>query len=119
MMMKMIQPRQRRSDDEDDASWTVHNDIIENDDAKGDIDDDDNIADDEAMYDFDYNDSSASEEGDGDDAVYYTLPETAEESVFDRRERLDVKKPGPFFTHSQNNFFLDKVSFQLILFTTL
>merc|ERR1711974_25064 len=31
------------------------------------------------------------------------------ESVFDRRERLDVKKPGPFFAHSPNNFFLDKL----------
>merc|ERR1719376_167941 len=31
------------------------------------------------------------------------------ESVFDRRERLDVKKPGPFFAHSPNNFFHDKL----------
>merc|ERR1719189_3282676 len=31
------------------------------------------------------------------------------ESVFDRRERLDVKKPGPFFANSPNNFFLDKL----------
>ena len=32
------------------------------------------------------------------------------ETIFDRRGRLDVKKPGPFFENSQNNFFLDKVS---------
>ena len=30
-------------------------------------------------------------------------------NVFNRRERLDVKKPGPFFKNSANNFFLDKV----------
>lgn len=30
--------------------------------------------------------------------------------IFNRRGRLDVKKPGPFYPNSANNFFLDKVS---------
>ncbi len=29
--------------------------------------------------------------------------------IFNRRGRLDVKKPGPFYPNSANNFFLDKV----------
>merc|ERR1711971_454762 len=72
-------------------------------------------------YDFDYEDSSAAADDDEDDILYYN-GESGEpmfynkknepvpvESVFDRRERLDVKKPGPFFAHSPNNFFLDKL----------
>merc|ERR1740129_1486191 len=72
-------------------------------------------------YDFDYEDSSAAQDSDDDDILYYN-GESGEpmfynkknepvpvESVFDRRERLDVKKPGPFFAHSPNNFFLDKL----------
>jgi len=72
-------------------------------------------------YDFDYEDSSAAQDEDDDDILYYN-GESGEpmfynkknepvpvESVFDRRERLDVKKPGPFFAHSPNNFFLDKL----------
>jgi len=60
-------------------------------------------------YDFDYDDSSATK--DDDDVLYYN-PDNEPvpvETVFDRRERLDVKKPGPFFTNSPNNFFLDKL----------
>lgn len=62
-------------------------------------------------YDFDYEDSSAAKDEDEDDILYYN-GESGEpmfynkknepvpvESVFDRRERLDVKKPGPFFAH--------------------
>ena len=62
-------------------------------------------------YDFDYEDSSAAKDEDDDDILYYN-GESGEpmfynkknepvpvESVFDRRERLDVKKPGPFFAH--------------------
>ena len=62
-------------------------------------------------YDFDYEDSSAAQDEDDDDILYYN-GESGEpmfynkknepvpvESVFDRRERLDVKKPGPFFAH--------------------
>lgn len=30
--------------------------------------------------------------------------------LFNRRERMDVKKPGPFFEASPNNFYLDKLS---------
>jgi len=107
----MMRRRQRRDNDED--NWTEAKDIPEKDaetedGTAGEADGED----DTAMYDFDYNDSSASVAGDGDDAVYYSLPETAPallQNVFDRRERLDVKKPGPFFTNSQNNFFLDKL----------
>lgn len=29
--------------------------------------------------------------------------------IFNRNERLDVKKPGPFYKNSANNFFLDKL----------
>ena len=29
--------------------------------------------------------------------------------TFNRKERLDVKKPGPFFPNSENNFFFQKV----------
>ena len=29
--------------------------------------------------------------------------------TFNRKERLDVKKPGPFFRNSENNFFFNKV----------
>jgi len=60
-------------------------------------------------YDFDYEDSDASK--DDDDVLYYNPDDEPipVESVFDRRERLDVKKPGPFFTNSPNNFFLDKL----------
>jgi len=61
-------------------------------------------------YDFDYEDSAATKDDD-DDVLYYN-PDNEPipvESVFDRRERLDVKKPGPFFTNSPNNFFLDKL----------
>ena len=31
------------------------------------------------------------------------------DAIFDRRERMDVKKPGPFFEASPNNFYLDKL----------
>lgn len=60
-------------------------------------------------YDFDYEDLSAVK---NDDDILYYNPDNepiSVESVFDRRERLDVKKPGPFFTNSPNNFFLDKL----------
>ena len=30
--------------------------------------------------------------------------------TFNRKERLDVKKPGPFFPNSENNFFFKKVN---------
>ncbi len=116
----MMRRRQRRDNDNNDEWREANNnnnddsDIKEEDEAKLEdgmiptaaVEDDGTT-----MYDFDYNDSSASVAGDGDDAVYYSLAETAPaaESLFDRRERLDVKKPGPFFTNSQNNFFLDKV----------
>ena len=32
--------------------------------------------------------------------------------VFSRNERMDVKKPGPFFEASPNNFFLDKLAYR-------
>jgi len=94
--------------------------------TEDDEDDDEDESDSEdakdiSNYDFDYEDSSAAQDDDDDDILYYN-GESGEpmfynkknepvpvESVFDRRERLDVKKPGPFFAHSPNNFFLDKL----------
>merc|ERR1719412_3563298 len=97
-------------------------------DAADDADDDDDLenedpedARDVSNYDFDYEDSSAAKDEDNDDILYYNNDSGEPmfynnknepipvESVFDRRERLDVKKPGPFFANSPNNFFLDKL----------
>jgi len=67
-------------------------------------------------YDFYYPDSSegAGENDSEEDVIYYENDDddktTQLSSVFDRRERLDVKKPGPFFSNSHNNFFLDKLA---------
>ena len=37
----------------------------------------------------------------------------ADDIVFDRRhQRMDVKKPGPFFEASPNNFYLDKLAYR-------
>jgi len=68
-------------------------------------------------YDFYYPDSSeeTDKEDPDEDVIYYENDDNNEDkptelsSVFDRRERLDVKKPGPFFSNSHNNFFLDKL----------
>ena len=38
--------------------------------------------------------------------------ENEADAVFDRRERMDVKKPGPFFEASPNNFYLDKLTYR-------
>jgi len=69
--------------------------------------------------DFDFEYQSDDKGGDWKDAVYYADREDTEppaaaasfpmQTIFDRKERLDVKKPGPFFANSQNNFFLDKL----------
>lgn len=32
--------------------------------------------------------------------------------IFDRHGRMDVKKPGPFFEASPNNFYLDKLTYK-------
>ena len=64
-------------------------------------------------YDFEYDDS---DESVGDDDILYYNPDNEPievESVFDRRGRLDVKKPGPFYSNSPNNFYLDKVHQQM------
>merc|ERR1711936_272425 len=83
--------------------------------------DDPEDARDVSNYDFDCEDSSAAKDEDNDDILYYNNDSGEPmffnnknepipvESVFDRRERLDVKKPGPFFANSPNNFFLDKL----------
>merc|ERR1719341_1590785 len=109
----------------DDAYGPEYRELSEND-ANDNLEDEDDESDsddakDISNYDFDYEDSSAAKDDDDDDIVYYNN-ESGEpmffnnknepipvESVFDRRERLDVKKPGPFFAHSPNNFFLDKL----------
>jgi hypothetical protein len=46
-------------------------------------------------------------EGEGEEVVL--ADSGLESNIFNRHERLDVKKPGPFFKNSANNFFLDKV----------
>lgn len=58
-------------------------------------------------YDFDYD----SDDNDDETPLYYNVENEPIpiETVFSRNERLDVKKPGPFFKNSQNNFFLDKL----------
>merc|ERR1719305_478630 len=109
----------------DDAYVPEYRELSEND-ANDNLEDEDDESDsddakDISNYDFDYEDSSAAKDDDNDDIVYYNN-ESGEpmffnnknepipvESVFDRRERLDLKKPGPFFAHSPNNFFLDKL----------
>ena len=35
-----------------------------------------------------------------------------DDRIFDRRGRIDVKKPGPFFESSPNNFYLDKLTYR-------
>ena len=66
--------------------------------------------DDISNYDFEYEDSDGDNQDD--DILYYNsdIEPIAVESVFNRMERLDVKKPGPFYSNSPNNFYLDKVS---------
>ena len=64
-------------------------------------------------YDFEYEDT---DDPDQDDDILYYNPDIEPitvESVFNRRERLDVKKPGPFYSNSPNNFYLDKVRYTL------
>ena len=60
-------------------------------------------------YDFEYDETDQDQD---DDILYYNsdIEPIAMETVFNRRERLDVKKPGPFYSNSPNNFYLDKVS---------
>merc|ERR1719150_76434 len=60
-------------------------------------------------YDFEYEDTNDQDQDD--DILYYNpdIEPIAVESVFNRRERLDVKKPGPFYSNSPNNFYLDKL----------
>jgi len=60
-------------------------------------------------YDFEYEDTADPEQDD--DILYYNpdIEPITVESVFNRRERLDVKKPGPFYSNSPNNFYLDKL----------
>jgi len=88
-------PNQRTNDE----SGLMMQDELYNDDSANDI----------SNYDFDDEDSS--EVAEDDDVLYYgddTDPLPVE-TLFNRRERLDVKKPGPFYTNSPNNFFLDKL----------
>ena len=93
-----------------DIPQSFMQDIYSTEDEDGDESDSED-AKDISNYDFDYEDSSAAKDEDDDDILYYN-GESGEpmfynkknepvpvESVFDRRERLDVKKPGPFFAH--------------------
>jgi len=67
-----------------------------------------NSEDDVSTYDFE--DTSSANEDDN-DILYYNPDDEPipVEPVFDRREREDVKKPGPFFTNSPNDFYLEKI----------
>ena len=58
------------------------------------------------QYEDDYSEAAAAPEG----TVNRVRGGGLESGIFNRNERLDVKKPGPFFPNSANNFFLDKVS---------
>lgn len=89
--------RQRRNNEEvqSDAPETVM-DALYDDQVRNSQDQD---------YDFDY-------ETNQEEPLYYNIEDgpIPIETVFNRRERLDVKKPGPFYKNSQNNFFLDKLT---------
>jgi len=92
----LLLPRTNKEDDDEQS---------DNDSYEEDSNTDENVS----NYDFDYADSSADPEEE--DIIYYN-PDSDQlpmESVFDRHGRLDVKKPGPFFTNSPNNFYLDKL----------
>ena len=86
--------RQRRTD-ENTVMKTIYPDGLENDISN---------------YDFEYEDNKETDNEDDDILYYNPEDEPIEvESVFNRRGRLDVKKPGPFYTNSPNNFYLDKL----------
>jgi len=70
-------------------------------------DEDDEIYPEISNYDFEYEDPADQD----DDILYYNpdIEPITVQSVFNRRERLDVKKPGPFYSNSPNNFYLDKL----------
>ena len=59
--------------------------------------------------DYDFDDVQDLEEGG--ESMYYNPDDkpVRVENVFSRNERLDVKKPGPFYINSKNDFFLNKV----------
>ena len=104
---------QEEDEEGDNASEDTNDEMAETDDSR--LEQDYNTEDndkDVSNYDFDYADSREPKADDGDDIIYYNtdIEPVGVESVFDRRERLDVKKPGPFFTNSPNNFFLDKLA---------
>merc|ERR1719356_1539825 len=118
-----MRPKDKRQTVIEDIPHSFMQDIYSGEEDEGQDEDkrDSEDAKDISNYDFDYEDSSAAKDDDDDDILYYN-GESGEpmffngknepipvESVFDRRERLDVKKPGPFFAHSPNNFFLDKL----------
>ena len=68
------------------------------------------ITNDISNYDFEYDDNKETDNEDDDILYYNPEDEPIEvESVFNRRGRLDVKKPGPFYSNSPNNFYLDKL----------
>lgn len=70
----------------------------------------DDSANDISNYDFEYEDNKEADNEDDDILYYNPEDEPIEvESVFNRRGRLDVKKPGPFYSNSPNNFYLDKL----------
>lgn len=55
-------------------------------------------------FDYDYTDGQ-------DEETKFNDEEDRQESLFYRKNRMDVKKPGPFVEASPNNFYLDKMSY--------
>lgn len=56
------------------------------------------------------NDKNGDSEGQTEQELEFIHPEADYSLLFNRKQRVDVKKPGPFFEASHNNFYLDKIS---------
>lgn len=61
----------------------------------------------ESRQDPDENESR--QDNDGSQEYFYVPADVDDDLIFSRNERFDVKKPGPFFPNSANNFFLNKI----------
>jgi hypothetical protein len=64
---------------------------------------------DSIAYDNDGQDEISLDDNDSND---YINDNNYDETIFNRNERMDVKKPGPFFESSPNNFYLDKMEYK-------
>ena len=64
---------------------------------------------------FIYEDAPDSNDGEDGEDEYDSGENELANLIFNRKGRLDVKKPGPFFPNSANNFFLNKVTLSVSL----